>query len=86
MKALATFFGFVWRVLDGLRKVMHLIVLLVLFLGIGAALSPAIPIVAHKTALVIAPQGTLVERGCEERQARRSAGARSRSDGRRRRG
>ena len=61
MKALATFFGFVWRVLDGLRKVMHLIVLLVLFLGIGAALSPAIPIVAHKTALVIAPQGALVE-------------------------
>jgi len=61
MKALATFFGFVWRVLDTLRKVLHLIVLLVLFLGIAAALSPAIPIVPHKTALVIAPQGTLVE-------------------------
>ena len=38
MKALATFFGFVWRVLDTLRKVMHLIVLLVLFLGLAAAL------------------------------------------------
>jgi protease IV len=61
MKALATFFGFVWRVLDTLRKVMHLIVLLVLFLGIAAAISPSIPIVPHKTALVIAPQGTLVE-------------------------
>ena len=61
MKALATFFGFVWRVLDALRKVMHLIVLLVLFLGIASALSPSIPIVPHKTALVIAPQGTLVE-------------------------
>ena len=61
MKALATFFGFVWRVLDTLRKVMHLIVLLVLFLGLAAALSPSIPIVPHKTALVIAPQGTLVE-------------------------
>ena len=61
MKALATFFGFVWRVLDTLRKVMHLIVLLVLFLGIAAALSPSIPLVPHKTALVIAPQGTLVE-------------------------
>jgi protease-4 len=61
MKALATFFGFVWRVLDTLRKVMHLIVLLVLFLGIAAALSPSIPLVPHKAALVIAPQGALVE-------------------------
>jgi protease IV len=61
MKALATFFGLVWRVLDTLRKVMHLIVLLLLFLGIAAALSPSIPIVPHKTALVLAPQGTLVE-------------------------
>ena len=55
------FFGFVWRALDALRKVMHLIVLLVLFLGLAAALSPSIPIVPHKTALVIAPQGALVE-------------------------
>ena len=61
MKTLATIFGFVWRVLDALRKVMHLIVLLVLFLGLAAALSPSIPIVPHKTALVIAPQGALVE-------------------------
>ena len=55
------FFSFVWRALDTLRKVLHLIVLLVLFLGLAAALSPSIPIVPHKTALVIAPQGTLVE-------------------------
>lgn len=61
MKAIAAFFSFVWRTLDALRKVLHLIVLLVLFLGIAAALSPNIPIVHHKTALVIAPQGTLVE-------------------------
>lgn len=61
MKAIAAFFSFVWRALDALRKVMHLIVLLVLFLGIAAALSPRIPIVPHKTALVIAPQGALVE-------------------------
>ena len=61
MKAIAAFFGFVWRALDALRKVLHLIVLLVLFLGIAAALSPSIPIVPHKAALVIAPQGTLVE-------------------------
>jgi protease IV len=61
MNTIRAFFTFVWRALDTLRKVMHLIVLLVLFLGLAAALSPSIPIVPHKTALVIAPQGTLVE-------------------------
>ena len=61
MKAIAAFFTFVWRSLDALRKVLHLIVLLGFFLAIAAALSPSIPIVPHKTALVIAPQGTLVE-------------------------
>jgi protease IV len=61
MKAIATFFTFAWRALDAVRKVLHLIVLLVLFIGIGAVLSPNIPIVPHKAALVIAPQGTLVE-------------------------
>jgi protease IV len=61
MKAIAAIFGFVWRGLDALRKVLHLIVLLVLFLGLAAALSPSIPIVPHKAALVIAPQGALVE-------------------------
>jgi protease-4 len=61
MKSIAAFFAFVWRALDTLRKVLHLIVLLVTFLVIAAALSPDIPLVSHKTALVIAPQGTLVE-------------------------
>jgi protease IV len=61
MKHLATFFAFLWRALDGLRKVMHFIVLLAFFLILAAVLSPRIPIVPHKTALVIAPQGALVE-------------------------
>jgi protease IV len=61
MKAIATFFKFVWHALDALRKVLHLIVLLVMFLLIGAALSPSVPIVPHKAALVIEPQGALVE-------------------------
>jgi protease-4 len=61
MKALATFFRFVWRGLDALRKVLHLIVLLVIFLVIAAIVSPNVPLVPHKTALVIAPQGALVE-------------------------
>ncbi len=61
MKAIAAFFTFVWRALDALRKVLHLIVLLAMFLLIGAVLSPSVPIVPHKAALVIAPQGALVE-------------------------
>ncbi|MFC4314797.1 signal peptide peptidase SppA [Steroidobacter flavus] len=61
MKAIASILGYIWRGLDGLRKVLHLIVLLVLFLSIGAALSPSIPIIPHKAALVVAPQGALVE-------------------------
>jgi protease-4 len=61
MKSIATFFAFLWRGLDVLRKVMHLIVLLVLFLVVFAALSPNIPIVPQKAALVVAPQGALVE-------------------------
>ena len=61
MKALAKFFAYLWRGLDVLRRVMHLIVLLVLFSVIGAALSPNIPIVPQKAALVVAPQGALVE-------------------------
>lgn len=61
MKAIASILGLIWRALDGVRKVLHLIVLLALFLLIGAALSPSIPIVPTKTALVLAPQGILVE-------------------------
>jgi protease-4 len=61
MKTIAAFFSFVWRALDGLRKVLHLIVLLTMFALLATALSPSIPIVPHKAALVIAPQGVLVE-------------------------
>jgi protease-4 len=61
MNAIAKFFSFLWRSLDTLRKVMHLIVLLVMFTVIFRALSPNIPIVPQKAALVIAPLGALVE-------------------------
>ncbi|HEX2492785.1 MAG TPA: S49 family peptidase, partial [Steroidobacter sp.] len=61
MKYISAFFGVLWRVLDGLRKTLHLIVLLAFFLLIAALLSPKIPRVPHKAALVIAPQGALVE-------------------------
>ncbi len=61
MKAIAGILGLIWRGLDGVRKVLHLILLLGFFLLIGAALSPSIPIVPTKAALILAPQGTLVE-------------------------
>jgi protease IV len=55
------FFGLVWRILEGIRKVLHLILLLVIFGIILAALHTSIPIVPRSAALVIAPEGELVE-------------------------
>jgi protease-4 len=55
------FFGLVWRILDGLRRVLHLVLLLVIFGFTLAALHTSIPIVPHAAALVIAPEGQLVE-------------------------
>lgn len=61
MKTLATVFGFLWRALDSVRKVLHLAVLLILFAALAVVMSPRIPIVPQSAALVIAPQGALVE-------------------------
>src|SRR6202049_3601872 len=59
--ALMGFFGLVWRILEGVRRVLHLVLLLVIF-GFGlAALHTSIPTVPHSAALVSAPQGELVE-------------------------
>jgi protease-4 len=55
------FFAVVWRILDGLRRALHLILLLVIFGFVLAALHTSIPIVPHTAALVIAPEGSLVE-------------------------
>jgi protease IV len=59
--ALRGFFGLVWRILEGVRKVLHLVLLLVIFGFILAALHTSIPIVPRVAALIIAPQGELVE-------------------------
>src|ERR1700693_1620751 len=59
--ALKGFFGLVWRILEGIRRVLHLILLLVIFGFILAALHTSIPIVPRTAALVIAPEGELVE-------------------------
>jgi protease IV len=59
--ALKGFFGLVWRILDGVRRVLHLVLLLVIFGFILAALHSSIPMVPKSAALIIAPQGELVE-------------------------
>src|SRR5580700_3250330 len=59
--ALVGFFGLVWRILEGIRRVLHLVLLLVIFGFILAALHTSIPSVPHSAALVIAPEGELVE-------------------------
>ena len=55
------FFAIVWRMLEGIRKALHLILLLVIFGFILAALHNAVPSVPKSAALVIAPEGELVE-------------------------
>src|SRR5579864_5737338 len=59
--AMMGFFGLVWRILEGVRKVLHLILLLVIFGFVLAALHTSIPSVPRTAALVIAPEGEIVE-------------------------
>src|SRR5262245_60264874 len=51
----------IWLALDGLRKVLHLILLLVLFGLLLAASQSELPYVPDRAALVLAPEGYLVE-------------------------
>jgi protease IV len=55
------FLALVWRLLEGVRKVLHLVLLLVIFGFVLAALHTSIPSVPRSAALVIAPEGELVE-------------------------
>jgi protease IV len=59
--ALRGFFGLTWRILEGIRKVLHLGLMLIIFGFVLAALHTSIPIVPRSAALVISPQGELVE-------------------------
>jgi len=60
-KSIGKLFRVLWAGVDGVRKVLHLILLLALFAIIGAALNPEVPTFPGSTALVIAPTGALVE-------------------------
>jgi len=56
------FFGALWRTLNGLRKVLHLLLLVFLFLVFLGVVSRESPeLVPQRAALVIAPVGELVE-------------------------
>jgi protease-4 len=50
-----------WRALDGLRRGLHLILMLVIFGVLFGVLRGSVPSVPSKAALVIAPEGPLVE-------------------------
>ena len=55
------FLALVWRMLDGVRKALHLVLLLIIFGFVLAALHTSIPSVPKSAALVVAPEGELVE-------------------------
>jgi len=61
MRYIAKFFRYCWYALDGLRKVLHLVLLLLLFAILLVAIKPQSPLVPAKAALLIEPQGALVE-------------------------
>ena len=56
-----SFFHGLWRGLDGLRKALHLFLLLVIFAILLAALTSGAPRIPVKAALLVAPEGQLVE-------------------------
>jgi protease-4 len=51
----------VWRILDGIRKALSLVLLLVIFGFLLAALHTSLPVIPRSAALVVDPQGELVE-------------------------
>jgi protease IV len=55
------FFAGLWLGLDGLRKFLHLLLLLVVFGFVIGALRTSIPHIADSSALVLAPRGEVVE-------------------------
>jgi len=59
--AIGSFFKGIWHLLDGVRKILHLVLLLALFGILFAATRSSLPYVPSHAALVLAPQGAIVE-------------------------
>lgn len=55
------FFSALWAGADGVRKILHLVLLLFIFLLFVGTLSDTSPVMPSKAALLIKPYGTLVE-------------------------
>lgn len=75
LHALWSFLKGVWVALDGLRKVLHLILLLVLFGLLLIAGQTELPLVPRRAALVLSPDGYLVEELSGDPLERALAGA-----------
>ena len=58
---LRSFFSGLWRGLDGLRRALHLILLLMIFGVLLGVLRGSVPKIPAKAALLIVPEGQLVE-------------------------
>jgi protease-4 len=61
MRYLLSFFRHLWRGLDVLRRVLHLLLLLGLLALVIAALRSSIPLLPERGALVLRPSGEIVE-------------------------
>ena len=59
--AIGSFFRGIWRAIDGVRKVLHLILLLFIFGLVLAAGRSSLPFIPASAALVLAPEGRIVE-------------------------
>ncbi len=55
------FFSAIWTGVDGVRKILHLLLLLFIFLILVSVLSSTTPIIPSSAALVIRPVGSLVD-------------------------
>lgn len=61
MSRLLSVLASIWRGLDGLRKLLHLVLLLALFGLVWAAFHPGSPGLPRRAALLVRPEGRLVE-------------------------
>lgn len=60
-RSLRGFFGHVWRGLDGLRRTVHLFLMLLVLVGVLAALAARPDKLPEAFVLVVSPEGVLVE-------------------------
>lgn len=61
MGILKTVFGWIWRIFDGIRRILSILLVVVILILVLASLAPNRPRVPDSTALVFAPEGTLVD-------------------------